>query len=80
MVGSKKARFFGKNQYTQRKSWYFENTGRTSSSKIRRDFRKSSGSKIEVRKKCVYKKWFPKLLFLNDFLFEKNPFIFDIEN
>ena len=69
-----------KNQYTQRKPLYFENSGRASLSKNEHDFRKSSGSKIEVRKKCVYKKWFPKLLFLNDFLFEKNPFIFDIEN
>ena len=35
--------------------------------------------KIEVRKKCFYKKWSPKLIFLNDF-FEKNPSILDIEN
>ena len=32
--GSKKARFLAKNQYTQRKSLYFENTGSTSLSKI----------------------------------------------
>ena len=27
-----------------------------------------------------YKKWFPKLIFLNEYFFEKIPSIFDIEN
>ena len=52
-----------------------------SSSKIGHDFRKKSGSKIEVRKKSFfYKKRSPKLIFLNDFFFENIPLIFDIEN
>ena len=37
---SSKARFLAKNQYTQRKPLYFENTGSASSSKIGHDFRK----------------------------------------
>ena len=37
--GSLKVRFLAKNQYTQRKSMYFENTGSASSSKIGHDFR-----------------------------------------
>ena len=57
-----------KNRHEQRKPLYFENTGSTSS------------SKIEVRKKVFYKKWSPKLIFLNDFFFEKILLIFDIEN
>ena len=64
MAGPKKARFLAKNQYAQRKPLYFENTGSTSLSKIRHDFRK----KIEVRKNVFfYKKMSPKLIFLNDF-------------
>ena len=53
--GSLKARFLAKNQYTG-KPLYFENTGSTSSSKIGHDFRKKSGSKIEVRKKKFFTK------------------------
>ena len=41
---------------------------------------KLGGSKTEVRKKCFYKKWSPKLIILNGFSFEKIPLIFDIEN
>ena len=48
--GSYKARFLAKNQYTQRKPLYFENTWSARSSKIGHDFRKQSGSKIEVKK------------------------------
>ena len=36
--------------------------------------------KLKLEKKCFYKKWSPKLIFLNDFFFEKIPLIFDIEN
>ena len=43
MVGPKK-----QNQYTQKKSLYFENKGSASSSKIGHDFKKLSGSKIKV--------------------------------
>ena len=35
---------------------YFENMGSASSSKIGHDFRKQSGSKMEVRKKCFLQK------------------------
>ena len=45
-----------KKQYTQRKPLYFENMGRASLSKIGHDFRKLSGLKIEVRKKCFLQK------------------------
>ena len=35
----------------------------------------------KVLQKCFfYKKWSPKLIFLNKFNFEKNPLIFVIEN
>ena len=57
---------------------YFENTGSARSSIIGHNFMKLGGSKTEVRKKCFYKKWSPKLIFLNDF-FEKIPSIFDIK-
>ena len=36
--------------------------------------------KLKLEKKVFYKKWSPKLIFLNDFFFEKIPSIFDIEN
>ena len=36
--------------------------------------------KLKLEKKFFYKKWSPKLIFLNDFFFEKIPPIFDIEN
>ena len=36
--------------------------------------------KLELKKKCFFKKLSPKLIFLNDFFFEKIPSIFDIEN
>ena len=52
--GSKKARFLAKNQYTQRKPLYFDNTRSDSLSKIGHDLK--SGSKIEVRKKCFLHK------------------------
>jgi hypothetical protein len=36
--------------------------------------------KLKLEKIVFYKKWSPKLIFLNDFFFEKIPLIFDIEN
>ena len=37
--------------------------------------------KLKLEKNCFfYKEWSPKLIFLNDFFFEKIPSIFDIEN
>jgi hypothetical protein len=36
--------------------------------------------KLKLEKNYFYKKWSPKLIFLNDFFFEKIPSIFDIEN
>ena len=36
--------------------------------------------KLKLEKKVFYKKWSPKLIFLNNFFFEKTPLIFDVEN
>ena len=36
--------------------------------------------KLKLEKNVCYKKWSPKLIFINDFFFEKSPSIFDIEN
>ena len=36
--------------------------------------------KLKLEKNVFYKKWSPKLIFLNDFFFEKIQLIFDIEN
>ena len=36
--------------------------------------------KLKLEKNVFYKKWSLKLIFLNDFFFEKIPSIFDIEN
>ena len=36
--------------------------------------------KLNLEKNVFTKKWSPKLIFLNDFFFEKNRLIFDIEN
>ena len=36
--------------------------------------------KLKLEKNVFYKKWSPKLIFLNDFFFEKIQSIFDIEN
>ena len=36
--------------------------------------------KLSLEKKYLNKNWSPKLIFLNEFFFEKIPSIFDIEN
>ena len=36
--------------------------------------------KLKLEENVIYKKWSPKLIFLNEFVFEKIPSIFDIEN
>ena len=36
--------------------------------------------KLKLEKNVFYKKWSPKLIFLNEIFFEKIPSIFDIEN
>ena len=36
--------------------------------------------KLSLEKNVFYKKWSPKLIFLNEIFYEKIPFIFDIEN
>ena len=36
--------------------------------------------KLKLEKKVFFKKWSPKLIFLNIFFFEKIPSIFDLEN
>ena len=36
--------------------------------------------KLKLERNVVYKKWSAKLIFSNDFFFEKSPSIFDIEN
>ena len=36
--------------------------------------------KLKLEKNVFYKKWSPKLIFLNDFFFEKIPSISDMEN
>ena len=35
---------------------------------------------LKLEKNVCYKKWSPKLIFLNDFFFEKIPSIFDFES
>ena len=50
ILGRKKQDFWPKIDMLKGKPLYFENTGSASSSKIGHDFRKQSGSKIEVRK------------------------------
>ena len=77
MFGPKKQDFWSKINVPL----HFENTRSASLSKIGHDFRKHSGSKIEVRKNVFfYKKWFLELIFLNDLFWKKNPLIFDIGN
>ena len=36
--------------------------------------------KLKLEKKVFYNKWSPKLIFLNEFFFEKIPSIFDVKN
>ena len=36
--------------------------------------------KLSLEKNVFNKKWSPKLIFLNEFFFEKNRLIFDIKN
>ena len=36
--------------------------------------------KLKLEKKCFFKNFSPKLIFLSKFFFEKIPSIFDIEN
>jgi hypothetical protein len=69
-----------KNQYTQRKPLYFEYTGSASSSKLGMILENQVVQKLKLEKNVSYKKWSPKLIFLNEFFFEKTPLIFDIEN
>jgi hypothetical protein len=59
---------------------YFENRGSTSSSKLGMILENEVVQKLKLEKNDFYKKWSPKLIFLNDFFFEKIPSIFDIKN
>ena len=36
--------------------------------------------KLKQEKNVFKKKWSPKLIFLNEFFFEKNPLIFEVKN
>ena len=63
MVGLKKQDFWPKcTLKTITIPLYFEDTGSASSSIIGHDFRKYSGSKIEVGKKCYLQKWSTRLI------------------
>jgi len=73
-----------KNQYTQRKPLYFENTGSATQvrQKLSMILENKVVQKLKLEKKNVfYKKWSPRLTFLNEFFFfEKISSIFDKEN
>ena len=56
-----------KNQYTQRKPLYFENTGSASSSKLGMILENKVAQKLKLEKNVFYKKWSPKMIFLNEF-------------
>ena len=68
-----------KQDFTQRKPLYFENTGRPVRQKLGMILENKVVQKLKLEIKVFYKKWSPKLVLLNDFFFEKIPLIFDIE-
>ena len=70
-----KSRIFGQKSINQRKPLYFENTGSPSSSKLGMILE----NKVVKKTGFFTKKWYPKLMFLNGFFFEKSPSIFDKE-
>ena len=60
-----------KNQYTQRKPLYFENTGVPLHQKLDTILENKVVQILKLEKNVFYKKWSPKLIFLNDFFLRK---------
>ena len=61
-----------KNQYAQRNPLYFENTGNASLPKFGMILENKVDQKLKLEKNCFFtKKWSPKLIFFNEFSFEK---------
>ena len=69
-----------KNQYTQRNHCILRIWGSPVRQKLGMILENKVVQKLKLEKNVFYKKWSPKLIFLNDFFFEKIPSIFDIEN
>ena len=60
-----------KNQYTQRKPLYFENTGSTSLSELGMILENKVVQKLKLEINNFYKKWSPTLIFLSQFFLKK---------
>ena len=70
MVGPRKQEFWPRNQYTQRKPLYsLRIRGALVRQKLGMILENKVVQKLKLEKKFFYKKWSPKLIFLNEFFF-----------
>ena len=80
MVGPKKQKFWPKINILKGNHCILSTQGAPVRQKLSMILENKVVQKLELEKNVFYKKWSPKLIFLNDFFFEKIPSIFDIEN
>ena len=81
MVGPKKQDFWPKTNILKGNHCILRIRGAPVDQKLGMIIENKVVQKLELEKKCFFaKKWSPKLIFLNDFFFEKIPSIYDIEN
>jgi hypothetical protein len=73
-----KLRFLAKSQYTQR-NCILRIRGVPVHQKLGLILENKVVQKLNIEKNVFYKKWSPKLIFLNEFFFEKISSIFDIK-
>ena len=67
MMGPKKQNFWPKINILKGNQCYFQITGSTSFQKLGMILENKEVQKLELEKNVFYKKWSPKLTFLDDF-------------
>ena len=80
MMGHKKQDFWPKINILKENHCILRLQGAPVCQKLGMIIEKKVVQKLKLEKNVYYKKWSPRLIFLNDFFFEKIPLIFDIEN
>ena len=69
--GSSKASFLAKNSYTQGNHCIFRIRGAPVCRKLGMILENKVAQKLKLEKNVFYKRWSPKLIFLNDFFLKK---------
>ena len=80
MVGLKKQDIWPKNDIIKGNHCILRIQGAPVRQKLGMILENKVVQKLMLEKNVFYKKWSPTLIFLNDFFFERNPSIFDIDN